>query len=57
MLLVVGVATYLLVRNEWVFKVRTKLLFEDIEEYMKLPEYTTMVYTKPFAWDIEEFLK
>lgn len=48
---------YLLKRNNWVYRQRTKLLERDLESYHRLPSYDDMLYRHPFTWDISKFLK
>lgn len=39
------VATYLILRNEAVFKFRLKMLMTDTASYMKMPSYETMLFS------------
>lgn len=39
------VAIYFLIRNERVYSLRTRLLYNDYDSYIKLPEYNKMLYS------------
>lgn len=56
-LLVLGIMAYFLIRNQWVYTVRIKLLDKSVAEYMNLPTYDYMMYGQPFTWNIEDFLE
>jgi len=47
---------YMNIRNDWVYKQRTKLLKHSFNEYLMLPTYNYMFY-KFWVWDINKFLK
>lgn len=49
---------YALARNEWVYKERIKLMYDNISLYEKLPSYDEMLYGHGFwRWDINYYLK
>lgn len=43
-------------RNQWVFRERIRLLHEDIWLYLQLPSYDYMM-NRFWIWDVEKFLK
>lgn len=49
---------YILVRNNWVYTQRIKLIDEDFCKYKQLPEYDEMLIGHGFwKWDINYYLK
>ena len=44
---------YMIYRNDWVFMVRTDLIWSDPVRYRKLPSYDAMVWRYPFTWSVE----
>ena len=47
---------YMFVRNEWVYRQRTRMIDRDIDQYMRLPSYDRMLYGRWWIWRIEDFL-
>lgn len=45
---------YMLIRNQWVFDNRIKILNRSHLEYSRLPSYDTML-NRFWVWDIEKF--
>lgn len=50
------IAIFILIRNEWVYKNRIKLINDDWESFKKLPSYDQMMF-KFWVWDINKFIK
>lgn len=46
-------AVFIVIRNEWVFKQR-QALWNNAQEYNKLPSYHTMVWTF-WIWDVNKY--
>ena len=55
-LLMILWSLFMLFRNDWVYKVRTRILHEDMDRYMRLPSYEGMLY-KFWVWDVERFIR
>ena len=54
-LVVAGLAcVYILIRNEYVYRYRTRLLIADFERYQRLPSYDRMVY-RFWVWPLSRF--
>ncbi len=49
-------ATYGLIRNECIFRFRTKLIDEDYEAYHLLPSFDTMMWERWWVWPLSRFL-
>lgn len=45
-----------LVRNEWTYRKRVWMIYNDYDNYFKLPSYYSMVLTF-WVWDIRKFIK
>lgn len=52
-LLVLLAAMYMLARNDWILKIRLRMIEEDWEGYRCAPDYGTMLY-RWWCWDIEK---
>lgn len=48
-------ASLLMFRNDWVYRTRIKILYEDMRTYRRLPEYTEMVW-RFWIWDVRKFV-
>jgi len=46
---------FMLIRNAWVYRVRTRLLHADMGRYDKLVSYEEML-RRFWIWDIERFI-
>jgi len=53
--LTVCIIFFLLFRNDWVYRKRVYLIFNNPDAYDKLPEYSTMIF-KFWIWDINKFI-
>ena len=47
---------FLLYRNNWVYKVRSELIWNDFEKFERLQSYSYMLYHKFWIFDVEKFL-
>jgi len=45
----------MIVRNHWVYQVRTAILYADFAAYLSLPDYDVMV-RRFWVWDAAKFL-
>lgn len=52
-LLVLLATMYMLARNDWILKIRLRMIEEDWESYRQAPNYETMLY-RWWCWDIEK---
>lgn len=41
-------------RNEWVYRVRVKMIDDDFERYKRLPSYLSM-FLQIWVWDVNKF--
>lgn len=48
-------ALFMLQRNEWVYRVRSKMIDEDWATYQRLPTYDAMM-SRFWVWDVRAFL-
>ena len=54
---VVALSIYMLIRNRWVYKVRSRILDERFDEYDQFISYNSMMYSMIFTWDVEKMRK
>ena len=54
-ILFMPMAIYMLARNEWVYRLRTRVLSEDMEAYCALPTYNQMLYKYWWVWRAKYF--
>lgn len=47
---------YMLVRNEWVYRERMRMIDRDFEQYLRLPRYEVMMWCRWWVWRVEDFL-
>lgn len=47
---------YALVRNEWVYRERLRMIDRDLEQYLRLPSYEVMMWRRWWVWRVEDFL-
>lgn len=48
-------AVFLLFRNQWVYRQRTHLLWDDWPLYQRLPSYNSMMW-RFWVWDVRRFI-
>ena len=48
---------YVLIRNDWVLKVRLAQIHRDMDSYDKWPSYNAMLYRRPFCWNVEKLVR
>lgn len=51
----VAITAFMGIRNEWVFRVRTEMIDNDLDAYHRLPSYDRMFKTF-WIWDVNKFL-
>lgn len=49
-----GFGLFMLVRNHWVYSVRSSALNKSLGEYYKLTSYDNMLW-RFWIWDVEQF--
>lgn len=54
--LVILLAVLTLIRNDWVFRNRVKMVWDDFEGFKQLPSYEAMLF-RFWVWDVKKFLK
>lgn len=47
---------YMLIRNDWVYRNRIRLLYKDWDAYDRLPSYDSM-WLRFWVWDINKFIQ
>jgi hypothetical protein len=53
--LMLALCAYMIIRNQWVYRNRLKLLNNDWDTYKKLPSYHAMM-RRFWIWDINKFI-
>ena len=51
----IGSLIYCLIRNDWVYRVRIRMIDTDYELYKKMPSYDYMMH-RFWVWDVNKFM-
>lgn len=56
LIVLIFIVVFILIRNEWVYRKRVKILREDSDKFYRLEDYDEMMY-RFWIWDVEKFIK
>lgn len=55
-LFLIFLSAFMLIRNNWVYDERVKLMHRNMDDYNSLPSYNRMFF-EFWVWDIERFIE